>query len=152
MLTADKEHPNPYSTPAETQSSAQSAIPDALIQRLVVGDRTVKLAIYDVSDCRLYGRKHRHTLHGRSKRDAESTGCVPIVYQAVLWFCLVYIPVWPMGTYVVIPEYDCDGPDGDADQYRGIRVTTDIQQVLVHYAACVLVAAAFGLLLFRLTQ
>ena len=115
-------------------------IEDDLVQRLINRDGTESLVFYDVSDCQLYGRRHNRRLAGALASGAESAGCIPIVYQAVHWFCLVYMPVWPLGTYVVIPERECDDPDGDADQYRDIRIATDRGQIAFQYSVLVTVA------------
>ena len=73
-------------------------INDAIVRQLLHGPDTEALAFYDVSDCHLHGRKHRRKLSGElasNSRSAEADE--PNVYQAVLWFCVVYVPVWPLG-------------------------------------------------------
>jgi hypothetical protein len=93
----------------------------------------VTLAFYDASDEQLYGRKHRRRLSGSVAAEAEAAGCVPVVFQSVLWWCLVYLPIVPRGVFYVMPCVECDDPDGDADQYRAVPGQWDWQQVLVHY-------------------
>ena len=126
---------NPYESPTTESDPPAPPITDGIVRRLIDGADTETLAFYDVSDCQIYGSKHKRKLSGALATDAESAGCVPIVYQSVLWFCLVFIPVWPLGTYFIIPRAECDEPDGDADQYRGIRAQWDSSQVIVHYWA-----------------
>ncbi len=123
----------PYESPATGTSSVSTPITDAIVRRLIDGTDTETLTFYDVSDCQIYGRKHLRQLSGTLAADAASVGCVPTVYQSVLWFCLVFVPVWPIGTYYIMPCVKCDDPDGDADQYRAVRANWDTAQVLVHY-------------------
>ena len=123
---------NLYESPTTETSLVDPPITDAIVRRLIDGTDTEKLVFYDVSDCQFYGRKHRRKLTGTLAAEAESAGCVPTVYQSVLWFCLVFVPVWPLGTYFIIPCDECDDPDGDADQYRGIRAKRDMSQVVIH--------------------
>lgn len=110
-----------------------SAITDALVQQLIAGSNIEDLVFYDVSDCQLYGRKHLRRLTGELARNADAAGCEVVVYQCVLWWCLVFIPVRPLGVYVVLPRRECDDPDGDADQYRGLRVQWDWSQIAFQY-------------------
>lgn len=122
-------------------SNAQSdPVSDADVRHLISGSDVETLVFYDVSDQQIYGRKHRRRLTGSLAEDARLAGCEPVVYQTVLWWCLAYIPVRPLGVYLVIPCSECDDPDGDADQYRGFRVDWDARQISCHYLV------AFGLL------
>jgi hypothetical protein len=103
--------------------------------RRLIDDRDVeKIVVYDVSDCQLYGRKHQQTLAGELAEAAEEARCWPVVYQSVYWLTLAYIPVMPLGTYLVLPRRTCDDPDGDAEQYRGVLLPMDWGQVTFHYA------------------
>src|SRR4051794_30868193 len=110
---------------------------DASIRRLIAGRDVEDIVVYDVSDCQLYGRKHLHRLTGEQARDAEAAGYRPVVYQSVYWFTLAYIPVKPLGTYLVLPGQTCDDPDGDAAQYRAVRLPMDWGQAAFHYAVAV---------------
>jgi hypothetical protein len=92
------------------------------------------IVVYDVSDCQLYGRRHRQRLVGEFAQAAETAGCRAEVYQSVYWFTLAYFPVKPIATYLVMPRQTCDDPDEDADQYRGIKIPMDWGQVRLHYA------------------
>ena len=125
---------NPYQ-PSSGGSTLETASPvtDALIQQLIAGSGIEDLVFYDVSDCQLYGRKHLRPLTGEFARSAVDAGCEPVVFQSVLWLTLVFIPVWPLGVYVVLPRRECDDPDGDAEQYRGLRVPWDENQIAYHY-------------------
>lgn len=125
---------------------------DEIVDRLLEGDDVTRLAFYDVSDCQLYGRKYKRLLKGAMADKAQEAGCYPKVYQAIHWFCLAYMPVWPLGTYVVMQEKICDDPDGDADQYRCVRVATDVKQIAWHYCAVALVLAAISLLIWRVAS
>lgn len=119
---------------------SSTEISDELVVRLIEARDTTTLAFYDVSDCQLYGCKKKRVLTGALADRADEAGCIPTVYQAIHWFCLVCIPVWPIGTFLVMQEKMCDDPDRDADQFRCIRVETDLAQTFTHY--CFLAALA----------
>ena len=122
---------------------------DAAIRQLIAGRAVEDIVVYDVSDCQLYGRRRRQWLAGELAQAAEAAGCRPVVYQSVYWFTLAYIPVRPLGTFLVMPRQTCDDPDGDAEQYRAVRLPMDWGQVAFHYAvvlmllACVLAVVAW---------
>ena len=123
-----------------------SSIADAVVRRLIDGGDTETLAFYDVSDCQIYGRKHRCMLSGDLAAGAKSVGCSPTVYQTVLWFCIVYIPVWPLGTYIVMPVVEYEDLHDEAVQYRSVRVSADTGQIALHYSAlATLIATAIAL-------
>ena len=135
---------NPYESPTTENSLADPPITDAIVQRLIDGTDTETLVFYDVSDCQIYGSKHRRNLSGALAEDAANAGCEPTAYQTILWFCLVYMPVWPLGTYFVMPCLDCDDPDGDAEQYRGVRAASDTGQIMFHYSVMAALIVAAG--------
>lgn len=122
---------------------------DTSIRRLIAGREVEDIVIYDVSDCQLYGSRRSQRLTGELAHSAEAAGCKPVVYQSIYWFTLVYIPVWPMATFLVLPRQTCDDPDGDAEQYRAVSVPMDWGQVAFHLAvvpalvACVLAVVAW---------
>jgi hypothetical protein len=132
---------NPYAAPALIAGRHPEAIDASVIERLVTGSGTEDLVVYDVSDHQLYGQKHRQLLSGDAARRAAEAGFDGKVYQSVLWWCLVVIPVFPLGVYAVIPKTICDDPDGDADQYRVVRLQWDYRQVVFQYCL------VFGVLL-----
>jgi len=111
----------------------QSPITDEIVCQLIAGSGIEILEFYDVSDTQIYGRKHPRRLTGSLADAARDAGCEPIVYQAVLWWCFVYIPFIPQKVYFVIPCLECDDPDGDAEQFRGIATPWDSAQVASHY-------------------
>ena len=127
-------------------NAPSSPVSDADVKRLISGKDIETLAFYDVSDQQIYGRKHLRRLTGDFAEAAKLAGCEPVVYQSVLWWCLVYIPVRPLAVYLVIPRLECDDPDGDADQYRGFRVDWDSRQIACHYLVTLglLATCAFG--------
>ena len=126
---------------------------DANIGRLIAGRDVEDIVVYDVSDCQLYGRRHRQRLVGELAGAAKAAGCQAEVYQSVYWFCLAYFPVKPLGTYLVMERQTCDDPDGDAEQYRAVRVPMDRRQIAVHYAvATILVLGAVGVVVLWLTS
>ena len=120
-----------------TNTGEASAAGDALVDQLIVGAETEEIVVYDVSDCQLYGRKLRRQLSGSLARRAEVAGCLPEVYQSVYWLTFVGLPVKPLGTFLVLPRQICDDPDGDADQYRALRIPMDWRQIACHYAVAV---------------
>ena len=111
-------------------SAPAGPISDADVTRLISGKEIETVAFYDVSDQQIYGRKHLRRLTGDYAERASLAGCEPVVYQTVLWWCLVYIPVRPLAIYLVMPCLECDDPDGDADQYRVLRVEWDSGTVI----------------------
>jgi hypothetical protein len=121
---------------------------DSLIRQLISSVDTEDIVVYDVSDCQLFGRKHYRRLTGELAQAAEVAGCRPEVYQSVYWWTLVYFPVKPVGTYLVMPRQECDDPDGDADQYRAVKLPMDWDQVRREYLIAFSVAFAliFGVI------
>ena len=119
---------NPYDPPVSRAVSPVLEFDD-IVDRLITASNVEDLVFYDVSDCNLYGRKNPKRLSGHIAHRATAAGCDTLVYQSVVWFCVVFIPVFPLGVYTVIRKLECDDPDGDADQYRAIRVAWDWQQV-----------------------
>ena len=139
---------NPYQAPQVSSLPADRLpreITDELIDRLIAGEQIESICVYDVSDYLLYGCKKRRKLTGDTAVAANEAGCEPVVFQTIYWFCLVGIPLWPMGTYVVLPQKACDDPDGDAEQYRAILVQTDKQQIAWHYGIVVMGFAILGI-------
>lgn len=116
-----------------TQQTIGQSMPeteaDRLVRQLIAGVDTEDIVVYDVSDCQLFGRKHYRRLTGELAHAAEAAGCRPEVYESVYWWTLVYFPVKALGTYLVMPRQECDDPDGDADQYRAVKLPMDWGQV-----------------------
>ena len=139
---------NSYESSKMIASPTNGAITPEIIERLIEGDGTEDFVIYDVSDHQLYGWKDQRSLSGDFANRATEAGCDPIVYQCVLWWCFVYIPVVPLGTFAVIPKLECDDPDGDADQYRGIRIEWDWQQIRWQYAIVASIAILLATISF----
>ena len=126
---------------------------DSIIRRLIVGQDVEDIVVYDVSDCQLYGSRYRQQLVGELAKAAEAVGCEPVVYQSVYWFTLVYFPLKPLGTFLVLPRQTCDDPDGDADQYRAIRLPMDWGQATFHIVAALIpipFACLFAVIAWRL--
>src|SRR5437870_5261889 len=80
---------------------------DAVVRRLIAGQDTEDIVVYDVSDCQLYGRRRYRRLTGESAQSAAAAGCRAEVYQSVYWLTLVYFPVKPLGVYLVLPRVTC---------------------------------------------
>jgi hypothetical protein len=135
---------NPYDPPKSNSTPRSGDIDADIIERLIDGNGTQNLAFYDVSDHQLYGRKKRRRLTGEIAKRAADARCDTIVYQSVLWWCFVFIPIVPLGVYAVIPKLECDDPDGDADQYRGIQIDWDWRQIAIQYAIVGLATLLIG--------
>ena len=140
---------NPYHAPNSNTRSLPAVIDSSIIERLITGDRTEDLVFYDVSDHQLYGRKHQRKLTGEIAQRASDAGCECIVYQSVLWWCVVVIPIIPLDVYAVIPKTVCDDPDGDADQYLSIRLQWDWCQIAFQYTIVLVVMLPFAFIAFR---
>ena len=95
------------------------------VRRLIANDSVEDIVEYDVSDAKLYGRRNRRVLSGELAKSAEAAGCVAEVYESVYWWTFGGVPVKPYGVYLLMPRQVCDDPDGDADQYRAIRLSDD---------------------------
>lgn len=141
---------NPYDSPKSKDAIAPHAISPAIVERLIAGIETEDLVFNDVSDHQLYGRKNRIRLTGEAAKLAEDAGCDSIVYQSVLWWCLVFIPLVPLGVFAVIPKLKCDDPDGDVDQYRGIRMAWDWNQIGIQYGVVFGTALLLAAIAYRL--
>jgi hypothetical protein len=106
---------------------------EPLIRRLTTGTDTEDIAVYDVSDRQLYGCRNYRQLTGEFAQLAALAGCRPEVYQCVYWLTLAFFPIRPLGTFLVLPRQECDDSDGDAQQYRAVRMPMDWGQVSRHY-------------------
>lgn len=134
---------NLYDSPDIRPTEDHVALTRDIIERLVAGQGVEDLVFYDVSDQQLYGRKNCQRLTGEVARRASESGYDTIVFQSVLWWCLVFIPIVPLSVYTVIPKLECDDPDGDAAQYRGIPLGWDWRQITIQY---MIVAIILGLI------
>lgn len=141
---------NPYDSPKSNTSDVPCCFGSGIVERLITGDGTEVLVFYDLSDHQLFGRKHRTRLTEQQEKLAVSSGCHPIAYQAVLWWCLVFIPIVPLGVFAVIQQRKCDDPNSDTDQYRGIRLKWDWNQIAVQYGIIVSTALFIVMIVHRL--
>ena len=82
----------------------------------------------------LYGRAKREELFGGDRIAAEEAGYVPVSFQVVKWFVILYMPLIPLGTYRVLKAqqgfWTLDFP-----QYSMTQVAWDWKQIAWHYAA-----------------
>lgn len=102
-----------------------------MVRELIAGDNTETIVLYYVSGMQIYGIKSPRRFGGELAESAIAADCEPFVFQTVLWWCFVFVPVFPKGTYVVLPCVESD--DRDADLYRAIRIATDYAQIAFHY-------------------
>ena len=126
---------NPYESPASDDEPTDSPISPELLRQLLAGEGTRDLVMGDHSDIQLYGAKHRTRLTGSMAAQAEQAGLEPQVYQAVVWWCLVFVPIWPQTTCLVLeqkePENIADVPE--VDRFRILPIARDHGQIRRHY-------------------
>ena len=146
MVSTMNPYESPFTASKEPPDTARG-IADEIVDDLIRGNTAKTIHIEDVSDCHLYGCKHRRELGDERGAAATSQGLSPEIYQSTYWFCLVYLPVYPIATYAVIPFQDCEDSDSDVDQYRCIEVKTDWVQIgwtaLLAWGSVAAVAAFF---------
>ena len=82
----------------------------------------------------IYGRAKREELSGAERITAEEAGYIPVSFQAVKWFVLLYLPVVPLGTYRVLKAKQ-DFWTADFPQYSMTPILRDWNQIAWHYAA-----------------
>lgn len=111
------------------------------IDRLVAGRDVVDIVVCDVSDRQLYGCRNRQRLSGELAQAAEAADCEADVYQSVYWFTVAYMPVVPLGTYLVMPRHMRDDHTDDACRFRAVRVPSDRGQIAMHYIIATLILA-----------
>jgi hypothetical protein len=125
----------PYRSPRADSVSDRKVVTYERMEQLVRGQETEEIAINDVSDFNLYGRKHRQGLPGSLHDEALERGFEPYIHQAVFWFCLVGLPLVPRGTYLVLSYKEpTDDDQYDCECYRALRIECDWSQIYVHYA------------------
>ncbi len=125
---------------------ADSPITEEIIKRLVAGVNTRDVHIGDFSDVQLYGRKFRRRLDGIWKESASEVGCEPVVYQSILWWTLVWIPIVSQISYFVMPYRECIPEELETDRYRCLPAPTLGSQVALHYVTGLFVVGAIVLL------
>ena len=123
---------NPYASPDE--DPARPTLPhidDEVLSTLLTNETASRDDVFGaVADVNLYGFKHRRTLSGAAAQRMIDAGLEPTVRQAVEWWCLVFVPVFPIGTRIVALYRD-DLPDGD-DHGRSIPTAMDWHQASMH--------------------
>ena len=109
---------NPYESPKiASEKITPRFITDDHVLRLIRGTDVEEIAISDVSDFQLYGHKHFRELSDPIAREAASAGLDLEVYQSVLWWCLVFMPVSPRGVFFVMHYAFDENSDGDDERY-----------------------------------
>ncbi len=103
---------------------------DDLVDRLLDNAYSHHVISSDVDDVNLYGSKHKRRVTGGAVNRLIQSGLEPEVYQAVNWWCLVFVPLLPLGTYAVA-DFTDTVPDGD-DHSRSFRVRMDWSQAILH--------------------
>lgn len=82
----------------------------------------------------IYGRAKRAELSGLDRAAAEREGFVPVSYQVIKWFVVLFVPVVPLGTYRVMKIQN-------SERFSMQPVEWDWGQVLRHFGI------AYGLLI-----
>lgn len=123
---------NPYASPNEGAARPKLAdVADEELAALLTDEAASRHDVFgDVADVNFYGFKHRRTLSGAAAQRMIDAGLEPTVRQAVEWWCLVFVPVFPIGTRIVA-SYRDHLPDGD-DHGRSIPTAMDWRQACVH--------------------
>jgi hypothetical protein len=121
--------PRTYHASANREGSQAQSLRSALDS----GTTSVSLEYHPGSiGTRFYGRAKRRPLDGREAWEAEENGYLPFTYQSAKWFVFLYMPVLPLGTYIVM--WKKTGLLSLKDPRHVIRRTqTDWTQILVHY-------------------
>ncbi|QEG40193.1 hypothetical protein UC8_21990 [Roseimaritima ulvae] len=114
-----------------------------LVDRLLDDAISHHVISSDVDDVNLYGSKHRRRVAGPTADRLTQSGLEPEIYQAVSWWCLVFIPLVPLGTYAVADFRELL-PDGD-DHSRCFRVQMDWSQATLHAMIGMAVVVTVGL-------
>lgn len=103
---------------------------DAVVDLLLDDTFSRHVISSDVDDVNLYGSKYRRRIAGAAGERLMQNGLEPVVYQAINWWCLVFVPLVPLGTYAVA-DYKELLADG-TDQSRTFRVQMDWSQAIIH--------------------
>lgn len=134
---------DPYRPPSTEVDGNYSVITHELIKRLISGEDIETLVIPKRSNMEIYGNKHRRILTGDVALSAEASGCIPEVYQAIYWVCFASIPIWPVGTFAIMPCKTDGMLESGSSVYRAIRLRTDIFQLILHLTFVILMLIAF---------
>lgn len=78
----------------------------------------------------LYGRRYLSEKELNSMGIKKIEGLSPHI--ATMWFCLIFIPLIPLGSYVVFGEYTEKGSflSSDKKYYHMVRINLNWNQVL----------------------
>ena len=136
---------NPYVAPNEEHSTPDFTLMSDgdLVDRLLDDAVSHHVISSDVDDVNLYGSKHKRRIAGAAAERLMQSGLEPEVYQAVSWWCLVFVPLVPLGTYAVA-DFTELLPDGD-DHSRCVRVQMDWSQAILHAMMGITVVGIVGL-------
>ena len=78
----------------------------------------------------LYGKRHltKKELHGLGLKEMENLE----PYISTMWFCLLFIPLIPLGSYVVFGEHAKGGSFllSDEKYYHMVKINLNWNQVL----------------------
>lgn len=122
---------NPYASPEH--ESAWVTLPDLSdddLAALLTDQAASRHEVFgDMADVNLYGYKHRRALAGAAAQKMIDAGLDPTVHQAVEWWCLAFVPVYPRETRIVAPYREM--LDGD-DYGRSIPTAMDWRQACIH--------------------
>ncbi len=122
---------NPYAAPEKV--FRRPRIANEVIASLIAGGEIEIVECLDLAGPHLVGGKFRQRLNAEQAKRASEFGGDSLVFQSVLWWCLLFIPIRPLGVYVVLPYLDFDEKDFPK-RYRAVRVDWDMWQIAVHYS------------------
>lgn len=142
----ESENPNPYATPESIVR--RSKIANENIEKLIAGGDLEIVERVDLTGAHLIGGKFRQRLNAEQAKLASEFEGEPVVFQSVLWWCvLIVIPVLPLGVYVVLPYKESEDAEY-AKRYRAVLVEWDVGQIGMQYCffSLFLMVIAVGIL------
>ena len=98
------------------------AISDSEIVDAMLNERTKRDPCTGFSA--FVGTTQRRKLQGNHSERLSDTGLVPDVYLAIRWWCLVFIPIIPLGAFAVADYNSIDRPFSDPHS-RAFPVSMD---------------------------
>jgi len=121
---------NPFAPPvAASELPRFASTSDDELARRILEERESPRSRWDFSA--IIGSRFRRKLQGVEADRLVDSGLVPEVYQGIRWWCLLFIPLVPIGTCAVADYKQIDRPFSD-DHSRSFPVAMDWFQTGVH--------------------
>lgn len=139
---------NPFIPPKEVYRLPKFSTlsDDDLVNQLLDEAESRHFISSDVDDYNFYGSKFKRRMTGPAAERLIQNGLLPEVYQAVYWWCLVFIPILPKGTYAVV-DFKEMLPDCN-DHSRAFEVQMDWSQVVSHALIAATILSSVGLVVW----